>query len=161
MPLRPAAENPRHCGDLLPTGLVSTHPGIGLHGRLRLHAEPIRRLRVRLHLLLRSLLRPKTELRDTWGDWVAVKENADAKLRNMRTDLRGKTIYMSSVTDPFQLIERRLGLVRELLELLAARGARSQTPTAHHQGRRMCMPTRLPTTSRRVRTAQLNTIEVS
>lgn len=64
------------------------------------------------------------ERRDTWGSWVEVKENAVAKLRSMRTDLRGKTVYMSSVTDPYQLVERRLGLVRELLAILAERGVR-------------------------------------
>lgn len=64
------------------------------------------------------------DLRDRWGEWVHVKENAVAKLLNMRTDLRGKTIYMSSVTDPYQPIERRLGLVRSLLEILVERGAR-------------------------------------
>lgn len=64
------------------------------------------------------------ERQDTWGQWVVVKQNAVAKLRNMRTDLAGKTVYMSSVTDPYQLIERRLGLVRELLEILAEREAR-------------------------------------
>src|SRR4051812_49356757 len=37
------------------------------------------------------------ELRDNWGSWVVVKENALEKLRRMRTDLRGKSIYMSSV----------------------------------------------------------------
>jgi len=62
--------------------------------------------------------------RDDWGHWVRVKENAVAKLTSMRTPLRGKTIYMSSVTDPYQPIERRLGLVRELLAILADRGAR-------------------------------------
>jgi DNA repair photolyase len=59
------------------------------------------------------------QLRDQWGYWVHVKENAVGLLRRMRTDLRGKTIYMSSVTDPYQPIERSLGLVREILiELL-------------------------------------------
>lgn len=58
------------------------------------------------------------DLRDEWGRWVKVKENALEKLRRMRTPLRGKTIYMSSVTDPYQPIEQRLGLVRSLLEEL-------------------------------------------
>ena len=64
------------------------------------------------------------DLRDSWGSWVVVKNNAVEKLKRMRTDLRDKTIYMSSVTDPYQLVERRLELVRELLEILAERGAR-------------------------------------
>ncbi len=64
------------------------------------------------------------ERRDTWGEWVEVKDNALAVLRRMRTDLAGKTVYMSSVTDPYQPIERRLGLVRSLLKELAPRGVR-------------------------------------
>jgi len=66
----------------------------------------------------------EAELRDTWGDWVKVKSNAVDKLRRMRTDIRGKTIYMSSVTDPYQPIERRLELVRELLHVLVERQPR-------------------------------------
>lgn len=62
--------------------------------------------------------------REEWGNWVVVKENALAVLRKMKTDLQDKTIYMSSVTDPYQPIERRLGLVRDLLEELAGRGVR-------------------------------------
>lgn len=57
-------------------------------------------------------------LQDRWGYWVRVKENAVATLQAMRTPLAGKSIYMSSVTDPYQPIERRLGLVRRLLEEL-------------------------------------------
>ena len=62
--------------------------------------------------------------RENWGKWVSVKENALEKLQNMRTDLRGKTIYMSSVTDPYQPIERRLKLVRGLLRELLDREVR-------------------------------------
>ncbi len=61
---------------------------------------------------------------DSWGSWVDVKQNALQRLRGMRTPLAGKTIYMSSVTDPYQPIERRLGLVRDLLGELAGSGAR-------------------------------------
>lgn len=63
-------------------------------------------------------------LQDTWGRWVSVKENAVEKLRRMRADLSGARVYMSSVTDPYQPIERTLGLVRELLPILAERGVR-------------------------------------
>lgn len=62
--------------------------------------------------------------RDSWGQWVEVKDNALAVLRRMRTNLAGKTVYMSSVTDPYQPIERQLGLVRSLLQELAPRGVR-------------------------------------
>ncbi|MCY4618545.1 MAG: radical SAM protein, partial [Chloroflexi bacterium] len=44
---------------------------------------------------------------ESWGDWVRVKQNAAAKLTRMRRSLEGKTIYMSSATDPYQPIERR------------------------------------------------------
>ena len=40
------------------------------------------------------------ELRDNWGHWVKVKQNALGKLQRMRTPLAGKQVYMSSVTDP-------------------------------------------------------------
>lgn len=58
------------------------------------------------------------EKQRTWGQWVEVKENAVEKLRKMRKPPVGKSIYMSSVTDPYQPIEKRLGLVRSLLEEL-------------------------------------------
>lgn len=58
------------------------------------------------------------QLSDSWGRWVQVKQNALQKLHRMRTPLTGKAIYMSSVTDPYQPIERHLLLVRALLEAL-------------------------------------------
>ena len=61
----------------------------------------------------------KPEKRDTWGQWVKVKENAVERLRARRGNLDGKLIYMSSVTDPYQPIERKLKLTRGLLEVLA------------------------------------------
>ena len=57
--------------------------------------------------------------RDSWGDWIIVKENAVIKLKNMRSPLDDKRIYMSSVTDPYQPIERQLGLTRALVGILA------------------------------------------
>ena len=67
---------------------------------------------------------PDDRKRENWGKWVFVKENAMEKLQNMRTNLQGKTIYMSSVTDPYQPIERRLKLVRSLLHELLDREVR-------------------------------------
>jgi len=55
----------------------------------------------------------------TWGDWVRVKRNAALKLSRLRRSLDGKTIYMSSATDPYQPIERQLRLTRSLLPILA------------------------------------------
>ena len=60
---------------------------------------------------------------DLWGDWVRVKQNAALKLSRMRRSLEGQTIYMSSATDPYQPIERRLELTRSLLPILADKGA--------------------------------------
>lgn len=59
-----------------------------------------------------------TEKRDSWGLWVDVKENAVERLRRRRGALDGKRIYMSSVTDPYQPIERQLKLTRGLLDIL-------------------------------------------
>ncbi len=59
--------------------------------------------------------------RDNWGYWVSVKANAVALLDKRRRSLDGKLIYMSSVTDPYQPIERQLGLTRGLLEIMAER----------------------------------------
>ncbi len=62
------------------------------------------------------------EARDDWGRWVKVKQNAVQLLaRRKRCSLDGKLIYMSSVTDPYQPIERELMLTRGLLEVMAER----------------------------------------
>ena len=64
------------------------------------------------------------ERRDTWGQWVEVKENAVDLIRRRKIGkLDGKCIYMSSVTDPYQPIERTVGLTRGVLQVLADRHA--------------------------------------
>ena len=61
--------------------------------------------------------------RDSWGYWVNVKENAVELMgRPRRRSLDGKRIYMSSVTDPYQPIERELKLTRRLLQVMVERG---------------------------------------
>lgn len=63
-----------------------------------------------------------TAERDAWGEWVRVKENGvDSLARRRRGSLDGKLIYMSSVTDPYQPIERKIELTRGLLGMLAKR----------------------------------------
>ena len=60
--------------------------------------------------------------RDTWGKWVDVKENAVELMDKRRIgSLDGKLIYMSSVTDPYQPVERELELTRKVLEIMAER----------------------------------------
>ncbi len=59
------------------------------------------------------------EKRDRWGHWITVKENAVSKMERFKRSLDGKLIYMSSVTDPYQPIERKLKITRDLLKILA------------------------------------------
>ena len=59
------------------------------------------------------------EKRDNWGKWVSVKENAVQRLEQSRKNLDGKRIYMSSVTDPYQPIDRKLRLTEGLLRAMA------------------------------------------
>ena len=63
------------------------------------------------------------EDRENWGRWVKVKENAVELLgkerKRKRQALDGKRIYMSTVTDPYQPIDRELGLTRGLLQVMA------------------------------------------
>ena len=55
----------------------------------------------------------------TWGYWVQVKENVIDLLRKVRPgSLNNKTIYMSSVTDPYQPAEKKLELTQGILEQL-------------------------------------------
>jgi DNA repair photolyase len=59
------------------------------------------------------------EQRNNWGYWVSVKENAlQLLIKNRKKPLTNKVIYMSSVTDPYQPIERDLLLTRSLLQEL-------------------------------------------
>ena len=58
------------------------------------------------------------EKQDSWGYWVEAKENAIKKLRNMRKPPIGKSIYLGSVTDPYQPLEKKRELVKEILEFL-------------------------------------------
>lgn len=60
-----------------------------------------------------------TEEKDNWGHWLKVKENALQLLIKLRKKpLLDKTIYLSSVTDPYQPIEKNLELTRSLLKEL-------------------------------------------
>lgn len=59
------------------------------------------------------------EQRQNWGYWLQVKENAlELLIKFRKKSLHDKTIYMSSVTDPYQPIERELNLTRSILKEL-------------------------------------------
>ena len=63
------------------------------------------------------------ERRDSWGKWVNVKDNAVELIRKRKPGtLDGKRIYMSSVTDPYQPVERQLELTRGILKAMTDRG---------------------------------------
>ena len=63
------------------------------------------------------------EKMNNWGYWVNVKENAvellQKRLKRKPDALDEKRIYMSSVTDPYQPVERELVLTRRILEVMA------------------------------------------
>ena len=65
----------------------------------------------------------KPEERDSWGEWVRVKSNAvstlEKRLKCKPHCIDDKTIYMSSVTDPYQPIERKVELTRGILKVMA------------------------------------------
>jgi DNA repair photolyase len=80
------------------------------------------------------------EKQNTWGNWVTVKENAAALLKKRKPGfLDGKRIYMSSVTDPYQPVEREVELTRQILKLMAD----------HHKPK-LVVQTRSPTVVRDV-----------
>ncbi len=84
---------------------------------------------------------PTAAERETWGWWVMVKRNAvQLMAKACRSGLLGSgdTVYMSSVTDPYQPIERRLGLSRAVLATILEHGVQP----------RLTIQTRSPIVSR-------------
>lgn len=66
------------------------------------------------------------EPRSAWGDFVVVKENAielaKAQLARWPARRREATIFLSSITDPYQGIEKNRQLTRGILEALVHAG---------------------------------------
>jgi len=62
---------------------------------------------------------PDEEQQRDWGHWVDVKANGIREVLKRR-DLKGKRILMSSATDPYQPLERKVELTRGIVEALAA-----------------------------------------
>ena len=68
---------------------------------------------------------PNQEKRQNWGEWVVIKANAVDVLNKELTRWQKKhktppRIYMSSVTDPYQPIEKQQQLTRQLLIAMLA-----------------------------------------
>ncbi|MEC4852640.1 MAG: radical SAM protein [Jaaginema sp. PMC 1079.18] len=66
---------------------------------------------------------PNEKMRQDWGNWAIVKENAAELLekelkRWYKKRDRPPRIYMSSVTDPYQPLETQQRLTRQLLEIM-------------------------------------------
>ncbi|MBD2485343.1 radical SAM protein [Planktothrix sp. FACHB-1365] len=67
---------------------------------------------------------PNSQMQKEWGNWVIIKENAVEMLEKelqrwyRRHPDKPPSIYMSSVTDPYQPIEAKVQLTRQLLEVM-------------------------------------------
>lgn len=86
---------------------------------------------------------PSERLRDEWGEWVRVKSNAAALVEAAagRADPRlrlmpGDSIFMSTVTDPYQPIEARLRITRAVVEALVPHQPRLTVQTRSPIARR-------------------------
>ncbi len=55
---------------------------------------------------------------EEWGQWITAKKNAAELARKQAPKVAGQAVYMSSVTDPYQPVERSLMLARGILEAL-------------------------------------------
>ena len=76
---------------------------------------------------------------DSWGKWVKVKANLDALLDALTPgEYNGKVLYMSTVTDPYQPLERQAQVTRHLLTRLVA----------EHPQMRLVVQTRSPLVNR-------------
>lgn len=67
---------------------------------------------------------PNSQWRQDWGNWVIIKQNAveilekELKKWGKRHPENPPSIYMSSVTDPYQPIESKVKLTRQLLAVM-------------------------------------------
>lgn len=61
-------------------------------------------------------------IKERWGSFVLVKTNFIVRLEAQLKRPKQGVVMLSSVTDPYQIVERRYGLTRSCLRLLAATG---------------------------------------
>jgi DNA repair photolyase len=69
-----------------------------------------------------AFFEPDLDKRRDWGKWVEVKHRALESLA--RTNLRDKSVFMSSVTDPYQPLEGKIELTRSIVDHLRQAKAR-------------------------------------
>jgi len=62
---------------------------------------------------------PDARQQQDWGRWIDVKIGGIREILKRR-DLKGKRILMSSATDPYQPLERKVELTRGIVEALSA-----------------------------------------
>lgn len=55
---------------------------------------------------------------EDWGKWFVAKKNAAALAAKQAKKIAAQSVYMSSVTDPYQPVERSLMLARGILEAM-------------------------------------------
>jgi DNA repair photolyase len=67
-----------------------------------------------------SFMKRYTGHREPWGDFVDVKMNAPALLERQILKARPGSIFLSTVTDPYQPAEKVYGVTRSCLEVLSA-----------------------------------------
>ena len=73
--------------------------------------------------------------KDEWGQWVKVKTNALTQFARVNPgEMNDKTYYVSTVTDPYQPIENKVEITRDLLKMM----------TEHHPTVRLVIQTRSP-----------------
>ncbi len=60
---------------------------------------------------------------ETWGEFVDVKVNFADRLRSQMKRKRSGLVYLSSVTDPYQPLEKKYKLTRDCLKILAECGS--------------------------------------
>ena len=120
----PMVKTPDRIGSASVRDIDSLHllnPGIGRTAGCDYTLNPYRGCSFGCSYCYAPFFEPEEEKRADWGNWVEVKSRAIEALS--KVNLRGKSIYMSSVTDPYQPIEVKIGLTREIVEHLMYQGA--------------------------------------
>jgi len=115
----PMADTPDHIGSATVRAIDSLHllnPGRGRVSGCDYTLNPYRGCSFGCSYCYAPFFEPDEDKRAAWGQWVEVKNRAIEALT--KVDLRGKLILMSSVTDPYQPIELKLRLTREIVEHL-------------------------------------------